>query len=160
MSLICLGIDPGLASTGWGLVEVRSRKLRYLAHGCISTKSDEELGSRIRCIHSGIGSVLRDYQPGQVAMESLYFSKNITSAMYVAEAKGVIRLACTHEGLEIREYSPLAIKQSIVGSGRAEKSQVQDFVKLLLGLSDIPKPNHAADALGVAICHIHHLSLT
>jgi crossover junction endodeoxyribonuclease RuvC len=93
-------------------------------------------------------------------MEALFFSRNVTSALSVAEAKGVIRLTCLRRGIDLAEYSPVAVKQSIVGSGRADKSQVQDFIKLILKLPELPKPDHAADALGMAVCHIHTLGLS
>lgn len=155
-----IGIDPGLASTGWGIVDVVGRKAVYRGHGCISTKPSDSLASRLSYIDSSLRDLIEEWKPGMGATEALFFSRNVTSALNVAEAKGVIRLRCMLSGFELVEYSPVAVKQAIVGSGRADKSEVQDFIKLLLRLSEVPKPDHAADALGMAMCHIHSLGLT
>lgn len=155
-----IGIDPGLASTGWGIVDVVGRKTVYRAHGCISTKPSESLASRLSSIDSSLNGIMAEWAPTAGAMEALFFSRNVTSALNVAEAKGVIRLCCLRAGFEIAEYSPVAVKQAIVGSGRADKSEVQEFIKLILKLPEIPTPDHAADALGMAVCHIHSLGLT
>ncbi len=155
-----IGIDPGLASTGWGIVDVVGRKAVYRAHGCISTKARDGLVLRLSSIQENIKAILEEWKPATGAMEALYFSRNVTSALNVAEAKGVIRLLCYASGFEIAEYGPQAVKQAVVGSGRADKAEVQEFVKLILRLPEIPSPDHAADALAMAVCHIHSLGLT
>ena len=150
-----LGLDPGLASTGWGVLEASADRVRYIAHGCIRTSSSDALEKRLLTIHLSLREILDTYMPNEGAMESLYFSKNVTSAISVAEAKGVLRLTCVLAGLTLTEYGPGAIKQALVGRGRAEKAQVQEFVRLVLGLSEIPRPDHSADALAAAVCHAH-----
>jgi crossover junction endodeoxyribonuclease RuvC len=150
-----VGVDPGLASTGYGVIAVRGNRCRYLTHGCIETSKDLEIGDRLSLIYDEFITVIDEYGPTEAGMEGLYFSKNITSALWVAEAKGVVTLALKQRGIALAEYTPFAIKNAIVGNGRAEKKQVQEMVKLLLGLKEIPKPDHAADALAVAVCHFH-----
>lgn len=151
-----IGIDPGLASVGWGIVEYRTGRLACLGHGCIVTDKDEPIGERLLRIYTAILDLIDAWKPDKAAMESLFFWRNVTSALPVAEAKGVIHLAFAKAGVELVEYSPTAIKQAVSGSARAEKEQVQDMVKLLLGLAEVPKPDHAADALAAAICRANH----
>jgi crossover junction endodeoxyribonuclease RuvC len=151
-----MGIDPGLASVGYGILESGSGRLRYLYHGCIETSKNEDTGARLLTIFATISNLIEEWQPGAAGMESLYFWKNVSSAILVAEAKGVIRLAFARAAVPLVEFSPTAIKQAVSGSARAEKEQVQEMVKIILGLADIPKPNHAADALAAAICRANH----
>jgi len=146
-------VDPGLASVGWGVIEEAGGKLVHLDHGCISTASGEEMGARLLFIYDELAALIEEWKPSGASMESLFFWRNVTSAIPVSEAKGVIRLAFVKAGVPLVEYSPTAIKQAVVGTSRAEKEQVQEMVRILLGLSTIPKPNHAADALAAAICH-------
>ena len=153
-----IGVDPGLASTGWGVVEFSKNHLLYIAHGCIETGAEESKGERLHIIHSSFMKVLKTYKPREAAIENLYFGKNISSAMSVAEARGVLLLALTSRGLPVRELTPNAIKKSVVGVTRADKSQIQEMVRLILGLKEIPKPDHAADALGAAISAAHQES--
>ncbi|MCL2319165.1 MAG: crossover junction endodeoxyribonuclease RuvC [Treponema sp.] len=150
-----IGVDPGLASTGWGVVEFSSGRLHYLAHGCIETRPDAKRGERLVLIYNSFLKILKTYKPVEAAMENLYFGKNITSAMSVAEARGVLLLVLSAQGLPVQELTPNAIKKAVVGVTRAEKSQIQEMVRLILGLPEIPKPDHAADALGAAICAAH-----
>ena len=150
-----IGIDPGLASTGWGVLEFLNGKLAYIAHGCIETKSDLPRGERLLIIYQSFLDILENYKPAKAAMENLYFGKNISSAMSVAEARGVLLLALCAQGIPVSELTPNAIKKSVVGVTRAEKKQVQEMVRLILGLKETPKPDHAADALGAAICAAH-----
>ena len=151
-SRLIIGVDPGLASTGWGVVEYSRGRLRYIAHGCIETRADQGRGERLAFIYKSFLKVLKEYRPQEAAIENLYFGKNISSAMAVAEARGVLLLALSGQGLPVRELTPNAIKQAVVGVSKADKHQVQEMVRLLLGLTEIPKPDHAADALGAAIC--------
>lgn len=150
-----LGIDPGLASTGWGVIDVNGNRLAYVAHGCIETNKDEIHAVRLLAIYNRILAVVQEFRPSEACMESLYFAKNVTSALSVAEARGVVSLCFAQNNIPLTEYSPLSIKQCVVGSARAEKKHVQSYVKLLLGLAEEPRPDHAADALAAAITHVH-----
>jgi crossover junction endodeoxyribonuclease RuvC len=143
---------------GFGILESCGGRLRYLKHGCIVTRKEEDMGKRLLAIFAAISNLIEEWEPGAAAMESLYFWKNVSSAMPVAEAKGVIRLACARAFLPLVEYSPTAIKQAVSGSARAEKDQVQEMVRIILGLEDIPRPDHASDALAAAICRANHES--
>jgi len=148
-----LGIDPGLAAVGWGVVDLDGARVVYRGHGCFTTKAGMEIAERLAKIRDSLTAVITEYQPLESAMESLYFSRNVSSAFGVAEARGVIRLACRDAGLSMNEYGPMDVKKAATGSGRSGKEDVQAFVRLVLGLSEIPEPDHAADALAVAICH-------
>ncbi len=150
-----IGIDPGLASTGWGVIDTASNKIRHISHGCIETKAGCPRAERLFLIYTEIKKVIHLYTPQEAAIETLYFAKNVTSAIPVAEARGVLSVAMAEAGILVREFTPLAIKQAVVGGGRADKSQVQEMIRLILGLPDIPKPDHAADALGAAVCACH-----
>jgi crossover junction endodeoxyribonuclease RuvC len=142
---------------GYGVIVSSSGTLRHLCHGCIVTPKEKNTGARLLTIFATIADLIEEWTPAAAAMESLYFWKNVSSAMPVAEAKGVIRLAFARAGVDLIEFSPTAIKQAVSGSARAEKNEVQEMVKLLLRLKDIPKPDHAADALAAAICRANHL---
>ena len=150
-----IGIDPGLASTGWGIVEYDKNHIKYLAHGCIETEAANPREERLFFIYREINNVLDTYTPTEAAMETLYFGKNVSSAIAVAEARGVLSLAMAERNLPLAECTPNQIKQAVVGVKKAEKEQVQEMVALILGLPVIPKPNHSADALGAAICAAH-----
>ena len=152
-----IGVDPGLASTGWGVVECSGGKLRHLAHGCIETRPDEMRGKRLMFIYESFLEVLKTYRPVEAAIENLYFGKNISSAMAVAEARGVLLLALTSQGIPIEELTPNAIKKAVVGVTNADKNQIQEMIRLILGLPEAPRPAHAADALGAAVCAAHLL---
>ncbi|MFP4113237.1 MAG: crossover junction endodeoxyribonuclease RuvC [Spirochaetota bacterium] len=154
-----LGIDPGLASTGWGLVETDGSRYTHIGHGVIETPANTHVGLRLRTIFQTVEWLIAEYAPDEAGVESLYFARNATSAIPVAQARGVVFLALSLADVPAYEYPPQAIKQSIVGEGRAEKSQVQELVRVLLGLSEIPRPDHSADALAAAICHIAHRPL-
>ena len=147
-----LGIDPGLASTGWGVIESSRGKLKYIAHGCIETSADISRGQRLVIIHKSFLKILKTFKPEKAAMENLYFGRNISSAMAVAEARGVLLMTLCSKDLPVQELTPNAIKQAVVGVSKADKKQIQEMVKLILGLDEIPRPDHAADALGAAIC--------
>ncbi len=147
-----LGIDPGLASTGWGIIEVENGKYRYIDHGVISTASSRPSGTRLKIIHDELEEVILRFKPDKGGVESLYFAKNVKSAIPVAQARGVILYLLEKCSVSAFEYTPLVIKQAITGSGRADKKQVQELVRLLLSLREVPKPDHSADALAAAIC--------
>jgi crossover junction endodeoxyribonuclease RuvC len=150
-----LGIDPGIAETGWGVIEHSAGKSRLVAYGTISTSARDPLPERLLQIHAGIVGVIDVYQPQDAAIEELFGGVNLKTALSVGEARGVLVHACAASGVWPEDYTPLRIKQAVVGYGRATKQQVQQMVKALLSESKVPRPDHAADALAVAICHAH-----
>ena len=150
-----LGIDPGTAVTGWGIISHSLDRSRLAAHGTIVTSAREPAHERLQQIYHGILAVIDEYKPTAAAVEELFGGVNIKVALAVGQARGVIVLACAERGITPADYTPLRIKQAVVGYGRASKTQVQQMVKVLLGLPKVPTPDHAADALGVAICHAH-----
>ena len=149
------GFDPGLASTGWGIVDYDNTRLKYIAHGTIITTPETATGDRLKDIYQNISMVLNTYSPDCGAVESLFFAKNVKSAIPVAQARGILLLCCADFGIDSVEYTPIQIKRAVVGEGRAEKHQIQEMVKLLLGLPALDTTSHDADALAVAICHAH-----
>jgi crossover junction endodeoxyribonuclease RuvC len=150
-----LGLDPGLAETGWGLVRAEGNKVRHLDHGSIRTSAGSDLGARLAVIFGEVRNIIEKYGPEYAGIETLYFSKNRKSAIPVAEARGVLLLCCSLAGIPAFEFSPPEIKMAITGNGRAEKRQVQELVKLVLGMDRIVEPDHAADALAVAVTAFH-----
>jgi crossover junction endodeoxyribonuclease RuvC len=150
-----IGVDPGLASTGWGVVDSGDSRVRYVAHGCIETGAETPHGDRLFFIHREFCRVLDRYGPGESAIEKLYFGRNVSSALTVAEVRGVLILALACRGLPVLELTPNAIKQGVVGLASAGKAQIQEMVRIILGLGEPPAPDHAADALGAAICCAH-----
>jgi len=158
--MLVLGIDPGTAITGYGLVMGEGDDLTLLAYGAITTSSDRPLPERLQHIYQELRALIEGQQPTVVAVEELFFSKNVRTALSVGQARGVALLAAAKAGLPIHEYTPLQVKQAIVGYGRATKDQVQQMVRMLLGLDSVPQPDDAADAIAVAICHIHSAKLT
>jgi crossover junction endodeoxyribonuclease RuvC len=153
--MLVLGIDPGAATTGWGLVSREGDQLALVDYGTVRTSSDAPLPQRLQVLYQGLGQVISSHQPSAVAVEKLFFNKNVRTAMTVGEARGVALLAVAEAGLPVHEYTPLEVKQSVCGYGRASKEQVQKLVQMLLGLDSIPQPDDAADAIAIAICHIH-----
>jgi len=150
-----LGIDPGYAIMGYGIIDVTGSKYRIVTYGAITTEAGESMPDRLKTLYSDLMELISQYEPDEVAMEELFFNTNAKTAIMVGQARGVSVLACVNSGLPIYEYTPLQIKQGLVGYGRADKKQVQMMVKSLLGLRDIPKPDDAADGLAAAICHAH-----
>lgn len=153
--MIILGIDPGTAITGYGVVSHQGNHLKYIACGVIRTEAKLPTAARLIEIHRQLGELISYYRPDAAAVEELFFNKNVTTALTVGQARGVILLALATAGLPIAEYTPLQVKQAVVGYGRAEKNQIQEMVRMLLCLPEIPKPDDAADALAIAICHAH-----
>ncbi len=153
--MIILGIDPGLANTGWGVIERSGARCRAVAYGCISTKAAEPLAQRLTVIHDGIRDVIVRYSPAECAVESVFFGTNAKSAFATGQARGVALLATADSRIELAEYSPVQIKSVVVGSGTAEKHQVAYMVRTVLALDHEPRPDHAADALAAAITHAH-----
>lgn len=151
--MVILGIDPGLANTGWGIVETRGSLSRARAYGNISTAAGEPLDRRLRLIYDGIAEVIERYRPTDVAVEKIFFGQNTKSAIATAHARGAALVACAHAGATVGEYTPMQIKQAVVGTGAADKHQVTYMVRRLLALDHDPKPDHCADALAAAVCH-------
>ena len=148
-----LGIDPGYGIVGFGIIDYENSNYKVVDYGVIETPKEEDISVRLAMIYEAIGKLTETFKPNQIAVEELFYFKNQTTVIPVAEARGVILLAAIHSCGEIFEYTPLQIKQALTGNGRAEKAQVQFMVKAILGLEKIPKPDDAADALAVAICH-------
>lgn len=153
--MLVLGLDPGTAITGFGLVIQERNDLKAVHYGVITTPSDWTMPARLQKLYEELSLVIHDYAPAQAAVEQLFFSRNVKTALAVGQARGVALLAMAQAGLDIYEYTPLEVKQSVSGYGRAEKAQVQELVRLLLNLPSVPKPDDAADALAIAICHLH-----
>lgn len=153
--MIILGIDPGTAIVGFGIIKKEVNKLYMVDYGCIETKSNLPMPDRLVKIFLGIKKIIKKYHPEIVACEELFFFKNLKTAITVAQARGVILVAARSSKINIAEYTPLQIKQALSGYGRADKKQIQKMVSLLLNLKSIPEPDDAADALAVAICHAH-----
>lgn len=150
-----LGIDPGYAIVGYGVVEYEKSRFRVVSCGAITTAAGVPFPKRLHDIYGDMQSLIAQYRPEQLSIEKLYFNTNTTTAIDVAQARGVIVLAAETAGLPVYEYTPLQVKQSVTGYGRAEKRQVMEMVKSLLGLTAVPKPDDAADALALAVCHAH-----
>ena len=157
--MIILGIDPGTAIMGYGLIEQRGNNLSALAYSCWLTPAHTPLAERLLMLYEQIEPFLRVHSPDHIAVEELFFNRNTTTALAVGHARGVVLLAGAQQGIPIYEYTPLQVKQAVVGYGKAEKKQVQQMVKGLLGLNEIPRPDDTADALAVAICHAHSYAL-
>lgn len=151
--MVVLGIDPGLANTGWGIVEMRQGICRCRAYGCISTQAHTPLHERLGVLCADIFAVIERYNPGDMAIEKIFFGQNTKSAIATAHARGAVLVAGAQKDLHIGEYTPLQIKQAIVGNGHADKDQVIYMVRNVLKLDHDPKPDHAADALACAIFH-------
>lgn len=149
--MIILGIDPGIARMGWGVVEEVRQKPRAIAYGCFETRKDMPHKDRLRAVHDELTRLIQQYKPERVAVEKLFFSKNVKTALTVGEARGVIMLTCGEMESAVFEISPKEVKQALTGYGQADKQQVQRMIQLILSLKEIPKPDDAADALAIAI---------
>lgn len=150
--MIILGIDPGFAITGVGVLKKVGSEASYVAHGCIITDKGEDFPIRLKKINQELNKVIKKYKPDCVAIEDLFFYKNVKTAMKVGQARGVIMLTATQNNLSIYEYTPLQVKQALTGYGRADKNQIQQMVKIVFKLKEIPQPDDAADALAIALC--------
>ena len=155
--MIILGIDPGLATLGWGVIETNRGNQRLIQYGAILTPAGQAMPLRLRAVYQGVRQLMEIYKPDDVAFEELFFSKNITTGMAVSAARGVALTAVVEHTENIYEYTPMQIKQSVTGYGGADKHQVQHMVKLLLHLDDIPRPDDAADAVAAALTHASSL---
>jgi crossover junction endodeoxyribonuclease RuvC len=157
--MIILGIDPGTAIVGYGIVSSEKNNLKALDYGCIETAKNLSQAERLLIIGEELKKIIKKFKPQAAAVEELFFFKNLKTAIKVSEARGVILLTAEEQGLIIKEFTPLEVKIATVGYGRADKTQVQKMVKVILGLKEIPKPDDAADALAVAICAANNLDL-
>ena len=164
--MIVLGIDPGTAIMGYGFVDSGvavsgvgglpdSEELRLVEYGALRTPAHAPMAERLPMLYDGLMELMKEHRPETVAIEELFFNKNVRTALTVGQARGVVILAAAHAGVAIAEYTPLQVKQAVVGYGRATREQVQSMVKIILHMDHIPQPDDAADALAVAICHIH-----
>ena len=151
--MVILGIDPGLANTGWGVVETRGPLCRTRAYGCVTTSSKESISERLGKIYEEIRGAIERFGPTQLAIEKVFFGENVRSAIATAQARGAAIVACSQAGLEVGEYTPMQIKQAVVGTGSADKRQVIYMVRNVLALDHDPRPDHCADALAAAVCH-------
>lgn len=150
-----IGIDPGIARAGYGVIDVIGNRLQPVSFGCIETPSDWSTGARLHAIHREVSDIVEKFKPEVMAVEELFFNRNTTTAFTVGQARGVILLAGVEHGVETAEYTPMQVKLAVVGYGKADKKQVQEMVRVLLHLSERPKPDDTADALAVAITHAH-----
>lgn len=150
-----LGIDPGYAIMGYGILDFNGNRFQTVDYGSIETEAHTPMPLRLRQLYDGLNEVIQRYKPEEASIEELFFNSNTTTAIKVGEARGVALLACEQNGLTVAEYTPLQIKQALVGYGRAEKKQVQNMVKVILNLPEVPKPDDTADAVAAAICHAH-----
>lgn len=153
--MIILGIDPGIAIVGWGVIEYNQNRFRTIAYGAVTTDAGIDVEVRLQTVYHELCEIIDCYKPDAMAVEELFFNTNITTGIAVAEARGVILLAAIEHGVPISEYTPLQVKSAIVGYGRADKKQVMTMVTSLLRLKSVPKPDDTADALAIAVCHAH-----
>ena len=158
--MLVLGLDPGIAITGYGLVEESPEgDLTCIEYGTVKTPAGQPMPSRLLSIDAELGALIERYKPDVVAVEELFFCRNVTTALIVGQARGVAILTAARADVPVREYKPMEVKQAVTGYGRAPKAQVQEMVRLLLNLDHVPQPDDAADAVAVAVCHIHNVRL-
>ena len=148
-----LGIDPGIAIVGYGVVDKEANKYKTVAYDAITTRAHTPLEQRLQLVYQGVCMVIDEYKPEAMAIEELFFNNNAKTALTVGQARGVIILAAVQKGVPVFEYTPLQVKQALTGYGRASKGQIQQMMKSMLGLSEVPKPDDVADALAIAVCH-------
>lgn len=151
--MIILGIDPGLANTGWGVVARSGDSYTCLGYGCLVTHPSEDLASRLRLVHDGLAALIREHAPVECAIENVYFSTNVRTAFATGQARGAALVAAASAGLKVGEYGPGEVKLAVTGTGSADKRQIAYMVRAILGLAEEPSPDHAADALALAVCH-------
>jgi len=151
--MLILGIDPGTAIMGYGLIEKKGQTLLPIEYACWRTSKDLPMAQRLKILYDSLEQLLFKYSPDAVAVEELFFNRNTTTAIAVGQARGIILLGAAQKNIDVYEYTPLQVKQAVVGYGKADKKQVQFMVRALLSLKEIPKPDDTADALAIAICH-------
>ena len=152
INMIILGIDPGIADTGFGIIKYEKSKFQAINYGAIKTSKQDNLSARLNLLYKDISKLIKKYKPDRAAIEQIFFAKNAKTAITVAHARGIALLASEQAKCETQEFTPLQIKQALTGYGKADKNQIQQMVKTILNLKQIPKPDHAADALAIAIC--------
>lgn len=157
--MIILGVDPGTAIVGYGIIKKEGSNLEFLDYGCIRTEMDFSTAERLHFVKRDFQKIIKKYKPEQIGVEDLFFFKNLKTAIKVSQARGVILCTAAENKIPVFEYTPLQVKQAVSGYGRAEKKQVQKMVQLILKLKEIPKPDDAADALAVAICCAHTMKI-
>ena len=153
--MIILGIDPGIAIVGYGVIEYRGNKFKVIDYGAITSPAEMKTKDRLKIIYDGVIEIIRKHKPDCIAIEELFYNNNAKTVINVAQGRAMPYLAAANTNLEIYEYTPLQVKQAVVGYGRAEKKQVQQMTKMLLNLEKVPKPDDTADALAIAVCHAH-----
>src|SRR3989344_2544522 len=153
--MLILGIDPGTARIGVGLIEYKNKKAALVAFDCLTTKPEETTAERLNDLYQKLTKFIKKHKPEIITVEDIFFFKNTKTIIKVSQARGVILLAAARQNIEVREFTPLQVKQAITGYGRAEKKQMQQMVKVVLNLKEIPRPDDAADALAVAVCCAH-----
>jgi crossover junction endodeoxyribonuclease RuvC len=154
--MLALGIDPGTATTGYGLVRLGAGDaLELVEFGVVTTPAQAGMGERLRQLHTSISALLKLHRPESAAVEKLFFQRNVSTAMSVGQARGVVLLALAQAGVDTAEYSPREVKQAVAGYGGADKRQMQEMIRALLGMAALPQPDDAADALAVAVCHLY-----
>lgn len=151
-----LGIDPGSETTGWGVIETEGRKLKLVEFGVVRASTRETFPARLLKISEGVEEIIARFRPDSCSVEEAFYAVNVKTALKLGQVRGVVLVAAERARVEVNEYSPRLVKQTVVGYGNAEKHQVQEMVRLLLGLQSVPEPHDAADALANAICHVHH----
>ena len=156
--MLVLGIDPGSETTGWGVVEGDARRCKLVGYGTVKASARLRFATRLLKISDGVEAVIRRYNPDACAVEQAFYAINVQTAIKLGQVRGVILLAAERAGIEIAEYAPRLVKQTVVGYGAAEKQQVQEMVRVLLGMKEVPQPHDAADALAIAVTHLHHTS--
>lgn len=155
--MLILGIDPGTAIMGYGLIEKKGQNLFPVTYSCWRTPADMPMPQRLRHLYESLENLLLKYSPDVMAVEELFFNRNTTTALSVGQARGVVLLGAARNNIEVFEYTPLQVKQAVVGYGKADKQQIQFMVRALLSLQETPKPDDTADALAIAICHAHSM---
>lgn len=157
--MIIMGIDPGFAITGYGIVKYEGNKFSPLEYGAVVTKASTPFARRLLQLDGELAAIMEKYRPEAISIEELFFNKNIKTAIMAAHGRGIAIAAAARSGADVFEYTPLQVKQAVVGYGRAEKAQIQQMVKMILNLPSIPKPDDVADALAIAVCHGHSCRL-
>ena len=151
--MLTLGVDPGTARLGYGVIQSEGDVREAVAYGVLETTPDDEMPRRLLDLYGGLRDVIEEFSPSVVAVERLFFSRNVTTALTVGQARGVVLLAAAQSAIPIAEYTPAEVKQAVSGYGNADKAQMQEMVRIVLGLDHLPRPDDAADALAVALCH-------
>ncbi len=152
-TLTVLGIDPGFGILGYGILRVSGNFFEHIRHGTIQTEKEQKIALRLKFLYENLCELIEEFKPDEISVEKLFFSRNVTTAMSVGEARGIVLLSAAQNKIEVYEYTPHEVKKAVTGNGRATKKEVQEWIKILLSLPEVPKPDDAADALAIAYCH-------